>query len=94
MRILPAALILHEILWFFQFSDVVIISSDAGIYGIGPDARGRGLSQVTQDDRVMVGAGSLELKTLQERMIVVAQYEKAHVGACPERHFKHEDDGH
>ena len=60
VRIVPARLVLHEVLGVVDLADVVVVAADAAEEAIGPDAVARRLDEVRHGHRVRIGARRLE----------------------------------
>src|SRR4030043_240186 len=66
----------NEVKRFFQFSNVVIISADPGHQRISRNGFGRRLHQASDNDAVVIGAGSLKDKVLEDGMVHIGQFKQ------------------
>ena len=71
-----AKLVFLEIDRTFHLTDIVEIRADAGKQRIGADGFGRAFSQIGDDNGMMVGAGRLQQKPAQQRMVGVGQFQQ------------------
>src|SRR4030066_294996 len=79
--------VFNEVKRFFQFSNVVIISADPGHQRISRNGFGGRLHQASDNDAVVIGAGSLKDKVLEDGMVHIGQFKQFDIRGVTEQAF-------
>ena len=87
----PFALVLGKVLRLGGLADIVKERADAAEQRVGADGVGGVLGQIGHDQAVVVGAGRFHLRAMQQRMVVIRQFQQGDVGGPLEEAFQHRE---
>ena len=93
VAVVPLRLVLDEVVGHLRLADVVVVAGHARQQRVRADRLRRGLREVSQHERVLVGAGRLERESAQKRQVLVRQLEQADVGRDVRRGARRREGG-
>ena len=91
VELIAAAVVLNEITGVFQFADVMEKRRCLGFEGIGTDGVGGIFGKGRHGHGVKKSAGGFTLHPLKQRMVVIAEHHKGHIGGNIENKLKEKD---
>ena len=87
--VVAVALVFGEVRRVRGLADVVKKGADAGEQRIGADGVGGVFGELSDDERVVVSAGRLELHAAQQGVVVISEFEQRDVGGALKKRLEY-----